>query len=125
MVVTIEGADDSLIERKQKELHVLEERIEALDAQLSILNRQMSEMRRENQKLKTSNKELLDKLLIYEHDPIKLNDVGMGNFEVLYWDKDANQYETFATFYENNLETSLKDFCEEFILELKEMYMVE
>lgn len=125
MVVTIEGADDSLIERKQKEIHKLEERVQALDAQLSILNIQMTEVKKENKQLKTSNKELSDKLLIYEHDPIILKENGIGNFDVLYWDKDSQQYDTFATFYENGLETSLKDFCEEFILELKEMYMVE
>lgn len=88
------------------------------------LEAELDELRDQVDALTVENDELRNKLLIYEHDPIIVRNYG-DNFQVCYWDKESEEYKLFACFFTNNMETDMEEFCKDFVLELKDAYMVE
>lgn len=134
-MVTLDSLDDSLIERKQKEIKKLEQENDELRARIlrtadakDKWNRMYNKMVSQVRAIEQENRELAEKLLRYEHDPIKMeicNEDDAICFEILYWDSEKNDYDLFGTFYENQLEGDMEEFCKEFIMELKDAYMVE
>lgn len=132
MMLTDETMDDSLIERRQKEIKKLQEDVEKLNntivtlkSENKALEEQISDMQTQYILLDAMNAELKGKLLIYEHDPI-IYEEDDGDFIIKVWNKDKNRYVIFAQFYESaDFEEDLEEFCKEFVLELKDAYLVE
>ena len=136
MAVTLDSLDDSLIERKQKEISELKAQNNELNNHLLAINESLKEwdnryntlLEKYNEVVQKNN-QLAGKLLYYEHEPFKIDSYtdNNGDFcvEVLYWNKEKNLYDLFAKFYENLLEQDIEEFCQEFIIELKDAYMVE
>ena len=124
--------DDSLIERRQKEIKALKDEISALNTKVSTLEtinydyqEQINEMHTKILDLQSINSDLEHKLLIYEHDPI-IYEESVDGFIIKVWHKDKSKYVTFAQFYESaEFEEDLEEFCKEFVLELKDAYLVE
>lgn len=134
-MVTLDSLDDSLIERKQKEIKRLKEENDELRIKLSHMtdakdkwNNRYIEMVSQKRAIEQENRELAKKILRYEHDPIKMeicNEDDAICFDILYWNSEKNNYDLFGVFYENQLEGDMEEFCKEFIMELKDAYMVE
>ena len=130
-MLTLDSLDDSLIERKQKEIKELKKEINKLHGELSKSeharkewNDKYHQMCKRNNELTLKNLELSDKLLHYEHESLRL-DIGEDSIDILYWNNNKEEYDIFATFYENELEPALQDYCEEFLIELKDIYMIK
>ena len=129
--VTLDSLDDSLIELKQKEIKELRQENDKLRITLSKATESKQEWNEKFNKLvvryhnlEKENHDLEKRLLQYEHDPIILEECSDG-IDILYWDTETNEYELFASFSNNNLEKDLEEFCKEFVIELKDAYMVE
>lgn len=129
--VSLSSLDDSLIERKQKENHELKKNNDKLHTKLSKMteakekwNNKYNDLLSEYRKLQQENAKISKKLQHYEHEPIVM-DVYDDGVDILYWDTETDGYELFASFSENNLERDLEEFCKEFIMELKDAYLVE
>lgn len=122
--VTDESLDDSLIARRQNEVKELKDEINKIQSKCDSLTEDNTRLQHEMQTLEGIIEVLQSKLLIYEHDPIILQSVDDG-YAINYWDDDVNHYKTFALFFNNNLESDLEEFCQEFILELKDAYLVD
>lgn len=130
-MVTVDSLDDSLIEKRQKEVTELKKENDSLRLDLSHMtdkkiawNRKFNDLLIEYRKIQQENCELTKKLLQYEHDPIKV-DICTESIDILYWDNETDDYELFATFFNNNLEKDMEEFCNEFVMELKEAYVIE
>ena len=123
MMITTDGMDDSLITRRQKEIKALKEQVEKLIDEVTSLKVDLKRQEEINVALRTENKELKDQLLIYEHDPI-IYEEHLNGFAIKVWNTDTNQYKIFAQFYDVGFEEDLEEFCSEFVLELKDAYMV-
>lgn len=134
-MVTLDSLDDSLIERKQKEIHTLKAENDKIRLKLSQMtdnkeewNNKYNDLLKKYRKLERENSEISEKLLYYEHDPIIMEEYYSEDgycIDISFWDTDTDRYELFASFYENNLEKDLENFCKEFIIKLKDEYLVE
>lgn len=134
-MVTLDSLDDSLIERKQKEIHTLKAENDKIRLKLSQMtdnkeewNNKYNDLLKKYRKLERENSEISEKLLYYEHDPIIMEEYYSENgycIDISFWDTDTDRYALFASFYENNLEKDLENFCKEFIIKLKHEYLVE
>lgn len=124
MMITTDSADDSIIERYQKESKELKEKIEELNIKISKLEKELGSRTNLVFEYEEEIRQLKGKLLIYEHDPIVMREIETG-YDILYWDTFIEDYKIFATFFFNNLEEDLEEFCKEFILELKGAYITE
>lgn len=129
-MVTVDSLDDSLIEKRQKEIAELKKENDSLRLDLLHMtdrktkwNEKFNNLLIEHRKIQQENHELTEKLLQYEHDPIKV-DVCTESIDILYWDDETDDYELFATFFNNNLEEDMEEFCNEFVMELKEAYVI-
>lgn len=129
-MVTVDSLDDSLIEKRQKEVAELKKENDSLRLDLSHMtdrktewNKKFNDLLIEHRKIQQENLELTKKLLQYEHDPIKV-DICTESIDILYWDDETNDYELFATFFNNNLEKDMEEFCNEFVMELKDAYVI-
>lgn len=129
--VTLDSLDDSLLDKRIKEINELKDENSQLRLKLS-RQESVNEKKQEEinkwatrcNQLEYEKAELSEKLLLYEHDVIKM-EVCDDGVDILYWDTETNKYELFASFSNNNLEEDLENFCREFVLELKDAYMVE
>lgn len=134
-MVTLDSLDDSLIERKQKEIHTLKAENDRIRLDLSKMtdsknnwNHKYNDLLKKYRELERENSKISEKLLYYEHDPIIMKECYFEDencIDILFWDTDTDKYELFASFYENNLEKDLKSFCEDFIIKIKDEYWVE
>lgn len=134
-MVTLDSLDDSLIERKQKEIHTLKAENDKIRLKLSQMtdkkeewNNKYNDLLKKYRKLERENSEISEKLLYYEHDTIIMEECYSEDgycIDISFWDTDTDRYELFASFYENNLEKDLENFCKEFIIKLKHEYLVE
>lgn len=131
MAITLDSLDDSLIEKKQQEIKDLKRKNNDLERNNDELRTSLSRMTETEEELlfkirtiEQKNRDLEKKLLQYEHDPVIMKNHSKG-IDILFWDTEKNDYSFFASFYYNNLEKDLEEFCQEFIMELKDAYMVE
>ena len=134
-MVTLDSLDDSLIERKQKEIHTLKAENDKIRLKLSQMtdkkeewNHKYNDLLKKYRKLERENFEISEKLIYYEHDPIIMEECYSEDgycIDISFWDTNTDRYELFASFYENNLEKDLENFCKEFIIKLKHEYLVE
>ena len=122
-MITTDSADESLIKKRQREIEELKQQRDALMNEVSSLNSTLKDERQKNSTLQAENDELKNQLLIYEHDPIICEPISNG-FAIQVWNIESNSYETFAQFYDVGFEQDLEEFCSEFVLELKDAYMV-
>lgn len=134
-MVTLDSLDDSLIERKQKEIHTLKSENDRIRLELSKMtdyknewNHKYNDLLKKYRELERENSKISEKLLYYEHDPIIMEECYSEDehcIDISFWDTDTNRYELFASFYENSLEQDLENFCKEFVIKLKDEYLVE
>lgn len=134
-MVTLDSLDDSLIERKQKEIHTLKAENDKIRLKLSQMtdrkeewNHKYNNLLKKYRELERENSKISEKLLYYEHDPIIMEECYSEDehcIDISFWDTDTDRYELFASFYENSLEKDLENFCKEFIIKLKDEYLVE
>lgn len=123
-MVTVDSLDDDLVKRRQEQTKELQEKVLSLEDAVDSLAKQLGIAEDEIFSLKQENKDLKDKLLIYEHDPIIYESYGDG-YIIKVWNKEENRYLVFANFFDIDFEEDLEEFCKEFVLELKDAYMVE
>ena len=131
MAVTLDSLDDSLLERRKKEIAKLQEENKKLRLDLSQMadkndewKTKFTQLLNEHNRLLLENTTLEEKLLHYEHDPIIMEE-NKNSINISFWDIEKDDYTLFATFYHTNLEKDIEEFCKEFIIELKDAYVVE
>lgn len=131
MAVTLDSLDDSLLERRKKEIAKLQEENKKLRLDLSQMadknnewKEKFTQLLNEHNRLLLENTTLEEKLLHYEHDPIIMEE-NKNSINISFWDIEKDDYTLFATFYHTNLEKDIEEFCKEFIIELKDAYVVE
>lgn len=123
-MLTDDSMDDSLIEQRQKENKELRQQRDTLISELDALKKQLKSQAETISVIQSENDELKKKLLVYEHDPI-IYEESINGFIIKVWDKESDMYKTFAQFYDIDFEEDLEEFCKEFVIELKDAYMVE
>lgn len=129
--ITLDSLDDSLLDKRLKEINELKDENSKLRLKLSHTesareewNKKFNNLSAKYNKLRLEKNDLEKKLLYYEHDPFIMDDCDEG-IDILYWDENEGSYELFASFIYNSLEEDLEEFCKDFLLTLKDTYLVE
>lgn len=129
--ITLDSLDDSLLDKRLKEINELKDENSKLRLKLSHTesakeewNKKFNDLASRYNKLSLEKDDLEKKLLYYEHDPFIMDDCDDG-IDILYWDENEGSYELFASFIHNSLEEDLEEFCKDFLLTLKDTYLVE
>lgn len=129
--ITLDSLDDSLLDKRLKEINELKDENSKLRLKLSHTesareewNKKFNALASKYDKLSSEKNDLEKKLLYYEHEPFIMDDCDDG-IDILYWDENEGSYELFACFIHNSLEEDLEEFCKDFLLTLKDTYLVE
>lgn len=129
--ITLDTLDDSLLDKRLKEINELKDENSKLRLKLSHTesareewNKKFNALASKYNKLSSEKNDLEKKLLYYEHEPFIMDDCDDG-IDILYWDENEGSYELFACFIHNSLEEDLEEFCKDFLLTLKDTYLVE
>ena len=130
-MVTAQSLDESLhdsrlreIKELKREIKTLKEQKEKQDDVYRTLEKKYDNLQEKAAQLAAKNLELSKALTIYEHDPIVYVATDEG-YDIEYWDKDENDYQCLMCIFNNPLEPDLVGFCEDLVLKLKDMYLME